>query len=78
MASYTSIKYIHLKESNNATVNQSLNREKDFSSVLIYVDEGAPLIQYLIENIDNWQMSSISFSIIFWIMYGQGIEDIWS
>lgn len=54
MASYTSIKYIHLKESNNATVNQSLNREKDFSSVLIYiVDEGAPLIQYLIENIDN-------------------------
>ncbi len=23
MASYTSIKYIHLKESNNATVNQS-------------------------------------------------------
>lgn len=51
--SYTSIKYIHSKESNNATV-QSLNREKDFSSVLIYiVDEGAPLIQYLIENIDN-------------------------
>ncbi len=76
MTSYTWIKYIHLKESNNATV-QSLNREEDFSSVLIYVDEGAPLIQYLIENIDNWQMSFISFSIIF-LNYGQGIEDIWS
>ncbi len=47
---------IHIKESNNATV-QSLNREKDFSSVIIYVDElGAPLIQilpYWIGNIDN-------------------------
>ncbi len=46
--------------------------------MLIYVDEGAPLIQYLIENIDNWQMSFISLINIIFLNYGQGIEDIWS